>query len=62
MGQAAWRRADGTLHVNVAEAGAGLVDAVHAAQEAGVRLTAVSVQEPNLETVFLELTGRALRD
>lgn len=27
-----------------------------------VRITAVDIQEPNLETVFLHLTGRALRD
>ena len=32
------------------------------ASKAGVRITAVDVQEPNLETVFLHLTGRALRD
>ncbi|HZW04375.1 MAG TPA: ATP-binding cassette domain-containing protein, partial [Anaerolineaceae bacterium] len=28
----------------------------------GVRITSVSVQEPNLEAVFLHLTGKALRD
>jgi ABC-2 type transport system ATP-binding protein len=28
----------------------------------GVRITSVEIQEPNLETVFLHLTGRALRD
>ena len=33
-----------------------------AAVGAGVRITAVEVQEPNLEAVFLHLTGRALRD
>jgi ABC-2 type transport system ATP-binding protein len=27
-----------------------------------VRITSVDIQEPNLETVFLHLTGRALRD
>jgi ABC-2 type transport system ATP-binding protein len=32
------------------------------AARAGVRITAVDVQEPNLEAVFLHLTGRALRD
>lgn len=30
--------------------------------KAGVRITSVDIQEPNLETVFLHLTGRALRD
>ncbi len=28
----------------------------------GMRITPVEIQEPNLETVFLHLTGRALRD
>ena len=32
------------------------------ATEAGTRITSVQIQEPNLETVFLHLTGRALRD
>ena len=32
------------------------------AVETGVRIHAVDVQEPNLEAVFLHLTGRALRD
>jgi len=28
----------------------------------GLHITSVNIQEPNLETVFLQLTGRALRD
>lgn len=32
------------------------------ATAAGRRITAVEIQEPNLESVFLHLTGRALRD
>jgi ABC-2 type transport system ATP-binding protein len=32
------------------------------AAKVGVRITSVDIQEPNLETVFLHLTGRALRD
>jgi ABC-2 type transport system ATP-binding protein len=28
----------------------------------GARITAVNIQEPNLEAVFLHLTGKALRD
>ena len=32
------------------------------ASKANVRITSVDIQEPNLETVFLHLTGRALRD
>jgi ABC-2 type transport system ATP-binding protein len=33
-----------------------------AASKAGIRIISVDIQEPNLETVFLHLTGRALRD
>jgi len=33
-----------------------------AAAKADVRITSVNIQEPNLETVFLHLTGHALRD
>jgi ABC-2 type transport system ATP-binding protein len=33
-----------------------------AASKVNVRITSVDIQEPNLETVFLHLTGRALRD
>jgi ABC-2 type transport system ATP-binding protein len=32
------------------------------AGEVGARITAVDIKEPNLESVFLHLTGRALRD
>jgi ABC-2 type transport system ATP-binding protein len=32
------------------------------ATRSGVRVTSVDIQEPNLEAVFLHLTGRALRD
>jgi hypothetical protein len=28
----------------------------------GVKVAGVNIQEPNLEAVFLRLTGRALRD
>jgi ABC-2 type transport system ATP-binding protein len=33
-----------------------------AANRCGARILSVEIQEPNLETVFLHLTGRALRD
>lgn len=32
------------------------------AAEMDIRITSIDIQEPNLETVFLHLTGRALRD
>ncbi len=53
---------DGTLEMLVADAGAVLPEAMRVlgSQHAGV--TAVSVEEPDLEAVFLHLTGKALRD
>ncbi|MGZ4105816.1 MAG: ABC transporter ATP-binding protein [Tumebacillaceae bacterium] len=39
-----------------------LGEVVTALTAAGVRIESVDVQEPNLETVFLQLTGRTLRD
>jgi ABC-2 type transport system ATP-binding protein len=33
-----------------------------AVSQANVGITSVNIQEPNLESVFLHLTGRALRD
>ena len=33
-----------------------------AAARSGARITSVDIQEPNLEAVFLHLTGKALRD
>jgi ABC-2 type transport system ATP-binding protein len=44
------------------EAEEALAPAITRANEAGIRIHAVDIQEPNLETVFLQLTGRALRD
>ncbi len=35
---------------------------ITAANRQGVRVTSVCIKEPNLETAFLHLTGRALRD
>jgi ABC-2 type transport system ATP-binding protein len=39
-----------------------LAPVVAKANETGIRITSVEIQEPNLEAVFLHLTGRALRD
>ena len=39
-----------------------LAPAVGAANHIGVKIRSVDIQEPNLESVFLHLTGRALRD
>jgi ABC-2 type transport system ATP-binding protein len=39
-----------------------LAPVITAANEAGIKIRSVDIQEPNLESVFLNLTGRALRD
>lgn len=39
-----------------------LPKAINIADEMGVRIESVKVEEPNLEAVFLHLTGRALRE
>ncbi|PKO16903.1 MAG: export ABC transporter ATP-binding protein [Chloroflexi bacterium HGW-Chloroflexi-10] len=39
-----------------------LAPVVSAANELGIRIRSVDIREPNLEAVFLHLTGRALRD
>ena len=57
-----WTIDDGTAHLNIADSGHSLLDAVRAADDIGLEPTSISIREPNLETVFLELTGRALRD
>jgi ABC-2 type transport system ATP-binding protein len=41
---------------------AALPAVITACNEAGYRLRSVDIEEPNLESVFLHLTGRALRD
>lgn len=39
-----------------------LPDVIRIANEAGVQVVSVEVREPDLESLFLKLTGRALRD
>jgi ABC-2 type transport system ATP-binding protein len=67
----AWRAAPGVQHVDAQDGTIGLlVDDSNqvlprlfdVASANGVRITSVDIQEPNLEAVFLHLTGRALRD
>ncbi|HEY1407584.1 MAG TPA: ATP-binding cassette domain-containing protein [Promineifilum sp.] len=54
--------ADHELVVNVVRAGEALAGVVGRANSAGLTIRSVEVQEPNLEAVFLHLTGRTLRD
>lgn len=46
----------------VARAAEALAPAVTKANELGIKIHAINMEEPNLEAVFLQLTGRALRD
>src|SRR5512136_1141013 len=66
-----WRAIKGVAHISVEEE---LISALvddsnevlprlfEAAAHASARITSVEIREPNLEAVFLYLTGRALRD
>ena len=53
---------DGTLTVLADDSNRVLPRLFETAAAGGVRITSVEIQEPNLEAVFLHLTGRALRD
>jgi ABC-2 type transport system ATP-binding protein len=68
---AEWRTTEGVSRIDVTDGKVtALVDdsnrvlprLFEAAARAGLRITSVDIQEPNLEMVFLHLTGRALRD
>jgi ABC-2 type transport system ATP-binding protein len=53
---------NGTVELLVDDSNLILPHLFETATQAGVRITSVDIQEPNLEAVFLHLTGRALRD
>jgi ABC-2 type transport system ATP-binding protein len=56
---------DGTppvVHLTTNDAGPAIATIVAAASSDGVDITGIEVHEPNLEAVFLHLTGKALRD
>jgi ABC-2 type transport system ATP-binding protein len=54
--------AHGVITVVVDRAASRLPSILAAVGDAGVSVTAVDVTEPNLEAVFLQMTGKALRD
>jgi ABC-2 type transport system ATP-binding protein len=53
---------DHTLSLIVPEVEKVLAPVVSKANEINIRIASMEIQEPNLEAVFLHLTGRALRD
>lgn len=61
-GVASVKAEDGKVTALVQDSNLVLPHLFETATAAGARITSVEIQEPNLETVFLHLTGRALRD
>jgi ABC-2 type transport system ATP-binding protein len=55
-------RTNGEIVVNVADAREALPAILTRSGEFGYRIRSVDLEEPNLEAVFLHLTGRGLRD
>ncbi len=53
---------DRQIILEVPDAATALPDVMRIVTEQGVRVRTVDIEEPNLETLFLHLTGRALRD
>jgi ABC-2 type transport system ATP-binding protein len=53
---------DGTLIILADDSNRVLPHLFETAAANAVRITSVAIQEPNLEAVFLHLTGKALRD
>ena len=55
-------RLNGTLRLLARDGHAALPELITIANSQGTHITNVAIREPNLEAVFLHLTGRALRD
>jgi len=55
-------QSDHTIDIITASAEEILAPVIIKANEIGVKIRSVDIQEPDLESVFLHLTGRALRD
>jgi ABC-2 type transport system ATP-binding protein len=53
---------NGTCELECRDVKAGLLELLSVLKEQQVELMSLEIEEPNLERVFLHLTGRALRD
>ncbi|QLD89036.1 ATP-binding cassette domain-containing protein [Natronomonas salina] len=66
LGERPWvletARTEGGVAVTVDDGGGRIADLVRLADDAGVRITSVDVHRPNLETVFLSLTGATIEE
>jgi ABC-2 type transport system ATP-binding protein len=56
------RAEDHTVRLMADDANASLAEVIGVANARGIKVIGIDVREPNLEAVFLHLTGRALRD
>lgn len=56
------KTSEGVITVFAARGRRALPDIIRVANEAGLEIFSVEVREPDLEAVFLHMTGRALRD
>jgi ABC-2 type transport system ATP-binding protein len=56
------RQVDGAIEAHVMGASQLLPKVIRLAESAGVSIADLSVNEPSLETVFINLTGKDLRD
>ncbi len=61
-GVARTRVVDGTVQADVKNASELLPKIIHIAERAGMEVQDLSIAEPTLETVFINLTGKDLRD
>jgi ABC-type multidrug transport system ATPase subunit len=48
--------------MNLSHGGTNIAAVLQKFSEAGIEVTDISMQKPSLESVFLKLTGRELRD
>ena len=62
IGKGTFTYEDGILTVSACNTRAILKDLVSTLSNGSTQITSIQFHEPNLETVFLQLTGRALRD
>jgi ABC-2 type transport system ATP-binding protein len=62
VGVRAASASDHQVALSVDQAEQVLADVVAAAHKSGKRIHEIVIEEPNLEAVFLHLTGRGLRD
>ncbi|HRX87413.1 MAG TPA: hypothetical protein P5572_20500, partial [Phycisphaerae bacterium] len=62
IGAQGFERDGDTLRCTVDDGRASLLAAARVADRLDLPIESVALAEPNLETVFLQLTGRALRD